>query len=251
MPATHFTTVGFDTRKWKDIQVVVQRAAREGTEIETPHGFYVMWDVGAGVEIWVQVGPDDKTAGVHPHYRGAARMRASVASALPDDRNPLDGNLFCWADPQTEDLEAGLYPFVVTPPDFDLLREMPTPALRTLQVAAFAHQLVCAPDEDSFRPQEGLWGPEAFIPTGVVEVRGIRRKPRLRDRPIPEAMLSGRVERAGRARNPATEREFWALSVRTLGGTLDVVADPEVVEGEPAEGAVVQGEFWLSASVGD
>jgi hypothetical protein len=39
------------------------------------------------------------------------------------------------------------------------------------------------------------------------------------------------------------------MFVRTLGGTVDMVADPESVEGEPTVGGAVQGSFWLSGRV--
>lgn len=251
MAATHWTDVGFDVTKWKDVQKVVARAAELGDRIEVPGGSYVVWTVGAGIEVWVQVGPDDRTLGCHPHLRGEGRMRASVARALPNDENPLDGTLLCWADPQTEDLEAGLYPFVATAPDFALVRDLEMPRLASVQVAAFAHDARCVASEQDYQPEAGLWGPQAFIPTGVVEVKGLRRTPRIRAVPLPEAILSAKIETVERRTNPAGDGEFWAIRARTLGGTLDVAADPEALEGEPVPGGVIEGEFWLSASLGD
>lgn len=251
MAATHWTDVGFDVTKWKEIQKVVARAAEHGDEMEAPGGSYILWSAGAGVEVWVQAGPDDQTLGVHPHFRGEGRMRASVARALPNPENPLDGTLFCWADPQTDDLEAGLYPFVATAPDFALVMDTAMPRLASLQIAAFAHDVRCVEREADYTPEAGLWGPEAFIPTGVVEVKGLRRTPRIRPIPLPEAILSAKIRSADRRENPATGRSFWAIHARTLGGTIDIAADPESLEGEPVRNGVIEGEFWLSASVQD
>jgi hypothetical protein len=37
----------------------------------------------------------------------------------------------------------------------------------------------------------------------------------------------------------------WAL-VKTLGGTVDVVVDPALLEATPRVGSIVKGVFWLS-----
>lgn len=46
--------------------------------------------------------------------------------------------------------------------------------------------------------------------------------------------------------NPATGASFHWAKVRTLGGEVDVVADPEVLNGSLVVGGVVNGSFWLS-----
>ena len=49
--------------------------------------------------------------------------------------------------------------------------------------------------------------------------------------------------------NPATGRAFQWARVRTFGGELDLVADPEVVTGAFVTAGVVTGSFWLSGRV--
>jgi hypothetical protein len=53
------------------------------------------------------------------------------------------------------------------------------------------------------------------------------------------------VLQAGIRKNGVTGQEFHHALVKTLGGTLDVVADKMQVQGELRSGNIVQGEFWL------
>jgi hypothetical protein len=47
-------------------------------------------------------------------------------------------------------------------------------------------------------------------------------------------------------RNQRTKANFYWFLVETLGGEIDVVADPKLIASEPQLGGVVSGQFWLS-----
>jgi hypothetical protein len=51
--------------------------------------------------------------------------------------------------------------------------------------------------------------------------------------------------------NETTGDAFWWARVRTLGGEIEVVADPVLLTGPVTPGAVVQGSFWLSGRLPD
>jgi hypothetical protein len=69
------------------------------------------------------------------------------------------------------------------------------------------------------------------------------------DEPAPDALLHGRVVRAERLTNPETGVAFAHLVVKTLGGEIDVVADPEELPELPAEGSIVRAGGWLSGAL--
>ena len=46
-----------------------------------------------------------------------------------------------------------------------------------------------------------------------------------------------------------TGHPFWWALVDTLGGTFDVVIDPELLPAAPRRGNVLQGWFWLSGRI--
>jgi hypothetical protein len=49
--------------------------------------------------------------------------------------------------------------------------------------------------------------------------------------------------------NEHTGRRFWAGRVRTLGGEIDVVADPELVGDEPTPEAIISVGGWIAGRV--
>jgi hypothetical protein len=59
-------------------------------------------------------------------------------------------------------------------------------------------------------------------------------------------MLSGRVLDVRMITNPVTGQRFYCAQVSVLGSELDVVADPQVVQGKVVKGGIVRGAFWLS-----
>jgi hypothetical protein len=170
----------------------------------------------------------------------------------------MDGHLSCWADPTDPDPASGQYPFLVDVPDFDAATDgLAVPAIGTMQIAAFARTLTCWPDEAAYtEAEEQRWagrgtGPdgqavkgfaaESFIPSGMFAL-----DPSKPHTPKAEAIFTGRVLDTKPLVNPWTGRSFRHAVVKTLGGEFDVVADPEVVKGEPVAGGIVQGSYWLT-----
>jgi hypothetical protein len=51
--------------------------------------------------------------------------------------------------------------------------------------------------------------------------------------------------------NDVTGQTFYTAHVKTLGGTMDIVADVQQVKGELKPGSIVQGEFWFCAKLAD
>ena len=132
-------------------------------------------------------------------------------------------------------------------PDLDQLFGLPSAAV-TLQVAAFAHELTLFESEDEYDAHLSLseslkFAATAFIPSGLFCPEPAP--------PLAHAIFTGRIEAWERRYNGATGEPFYALLVRTLGGTYDVVADPSQVEVTPTVGGIARGSFWLSGRVVD
>ena len=250
--ASHFSTIGFEVRSHDELQAVAGEAAQRGRVIDTPEGHYIVYAPGGGAELWVQATPGRELCGCNPHFAGTGRVRVGVTNFIPDpdaERAPLDGGLHGWANPPGDSADAGDYPFVVDLPDFAAAAETITPPkVVTMQVAAFAHELKSFADDQTFfaSQEEGKpkFAAESFIPTGLFQAAGEKLP-----RPAAAAMFTGHVLASEVRTNPMTGRPFHWLSVRTLGGVFDVVADPSILDAVPTVGGVVQGSFWLSGRV--
>ena len=82
---------------------------------------------------------------------------------------------------------------------------------------------------------------QSFIPSGLISPSGDPVDP-----PEPHALFVGHVVEAEQRHNAVTGRPFWWALVETIGGTFDVVIDPELLDEQPRPGHVLSGWFWLS-----
>lgn len=84
---------------------------------------------------------------------------------------------------------------------------------------------------------------QSFIPSGLFNLSGSDAPARA------EAIFAGHVRETERRTNQLTGDEFvWCL-VDSLGGSFDVVIDPELLSNAPRVGGVVHGSFWLSGRI--
>ncbi len=172
-------------------------------------------------------------------------MRVSITERIPrHEHSILDGAFYGWADPRSEDPESGEFPFVFDLPDYDLHNSLQLPVAANVQIAAFAHHLNGFANEEAYlaSQREGRkFAPESFIPSGLFTPDGKVTEP-----PQAYSIFSGHVLDTAVINNPATNHEFYWAKVRTLGGEIDVVADPQIVKGSIVKDGIVRGTFWLS-----
>lgn len=238
---THFDNIGFSVDSREALTDLIQRTGRLGEAVEAPHGRYLRWSPGTGIELWAGVDEGMELLAFNPHFRGSGRMRARVERLQRDRQSPLQGSLFASL---VDELEDDGVPLVVDVPDFDVVADsVQPPELVTLQVAGFAHEIDCFEDEPAFKAVETTFATRSFVPSGLFGAQAETARA--------EAMLTGVVLETSMLRNPETGAAFHALLIETLGGTLDVVAPPDALFGPPARGGVVRGQFWLSARVVD
>jgi hypothetical protein len=256
--ANNFSTIGFDVASQDDFVALARVALEQGDAVPCPLGEYLVWSPGGGAQLIVQVDRERRFVGANPHFMGPARILVAVTHTARDQEHPMDGYLHAWAGPTTDDPESGDYPFVVDLPDFDAATDgLGLPAFGSMQIAAFARTLVCWPDDATYTAAEDAkwaakgyasggkvrgFSSESFIPSGTFSLGD---PPPGEFVPKAEAIFTGHVLHAEVVTNGHTGVPFHHLVVRTLGGEYDVVADPTVPEGNPVEGGVVQGTFWL------
>ena len=155
------------------------------------------------------------------------------------EQTKLDVRLEAWAAPDDpREPESGHFPFVFDLPE--LTTSLPRlPAAATVQLALFAYEFAWHSDDEAFAASqtEPAFAPESFVPSGMFVEDGP---------PEAAAFFHGHLVEGGIRENETTSRPFWAGLVRTLGGEVDVVADLELLDGEPSPGAVVSVTGWLT-----
>jgi hypothetical protein len=243
MPS-HYSSLGFRFRSADELGEFAERATDDAEVIETPRGAYYRWRSATGAEIWFQVDNDNQGVGAHPHFGGSSAMpiRATAAVRRPDD-TALDGAFHVWANPGAE-ADSGDYPFVFDCANFCEYADVSLPATGRVQLAAFAHALSFFDSEAAYMASQQKkirFASRSFIPASVFTEKG--------EPPRSEASFTGHVLAAETKRNEAFGLDFLWASVETLGGVLDVVADPALLGITPKAGGILHGTFWLSGHV--
>ena len=241
MPS-HFSSLGFPLEMDSAYQERLLDAALSGEQLRVRDGAYVRWSPGAGVELWLQVQARE-VVGLAPHFAGEASMRVALTERVSRlEESPLAGAFRAWANPPAQTPEEGDFPFVFDLPDAGRFTGLALPRVTSVQIAAFAQELRCFETETAFHASqekaELKYAAESFIPSGLFVKEG--------EAPAAYAMFTGRVTGAERRVNPFSGGAFWCVRVRTLGGEVDIVADPAAVEGELIVAGIAQGSFWLS-----
>lgn len=245
----HFRSIGFPVESPEQLSWLATAASKAGTARENDSGAYVAAALPDGGQLWVQINKQNEIVGCVPHFHGEGAMRVRIGGARQGIETMLDGSLLLWADPeQAREGELGLFPFLADVPDFcDGAIRLPLGTVVDVQVAAFANSLHCFADEAALHAQGGVYSAFAarsFIPSGLMNPDGGPR-----DAPEATGVVSGVILGGEKLLNPATQQEYLHLFVETLGGSIDVVSELDLVQGTPVVGGVALGQFWLSARV--
>lgn len=243
----HYASIGYPVQTSEEVKLLAQKAARAGDSLAFANGAYVVAALPIGSQLWIPATTENVIIGCLPHFQGEGSVRVRVGGLRQDPQNSFEGSLIAWATPdKAQPGDPGTFPFLVDVPDFQLAASgLTLGTIVELQVAAFAHELVCFADESEMRQQKSDLAElptRFFVPTGLMNPDGSRRDP-------PQAMsyFAGPIRSVERIENPVTHAEFLHIEVETLDGTVDVVATLSDLVGEPVSGGIAIGEFWLSA----
>jgi hypothetical protein len=254
--ASHFSNIGFQVESPQQFQDIATKAAACSTPVPTfVGGAYQHFSTPEGVELWIQVSPNKELIGCNPHFAGFSSsplnlgFSIDVTRVISVDGSPLDGRIMGTIASD----EASGCPIVFDVPDFrQYAARLTLPARARVQLAAFPHEFSASPSEEAFHADQAarLGSPgmaaESFIPSGTFKPGGGVIEP-----PVAEAVFTGRILAAERRTNSLTGASFHALRVKTLGGIIDMVVDPQLVSSPLVIGGVIFSSAWLSGRLLD
>jgi len=241
MPS-QFSTIGFSITSGEDLAALASHVADKAERISTPPGEYLKWAPPTGEQLWLQISPEGDAMGMSAHFAGKSMIRVAVEARVSRaSHTPLDGTFLAWANPPAGAATGGDYPFAFDCPDAATHADLALPVTVTAQVAAFAQEVALYESMEAYAASQGVPAAKSFIPSGLVSPSGEPVTP-----PESHALIAGYVLEAEARANAVTGAPFvWAL-VDSLGGTFDVVIDPELLPRLPGAGDVLAGWFWLS-----
>ncbi|MGG5372407.1 hypothetical protein [Enterococcus sp. AZ196] len=243
---SHFSTIGLPLNSNEEFMEYAKFVYESGEKIKAGQMAYLKLALGEGIELWGQVNEDNEMIGLNPHFKGTA---VSIVRLTEKINNPaatvLDGQMYGEAEPSEDG--GFTYPFVFDMPDA-ALHELSFPVIKKVQLAAFAHELTIYTNEENYKQaQENEGGvkfaTEFFIPSGLFS----EEEPDF----VPDstAIFGGRVLTVKKIKNSHTAEFFYYAKVKTLGGEIDVVMDPELVTEEITDQSILSGSFWLTGQL--
>ena len=242
---SHFSDIGFQVRTEQDLQQMVENASKHARRVPASTGSYAVYSDKSGAELWVQLERRNIIIGVNPHFAGKSRRTVCLTERLEGKGSKMDGSFYAWADPAEENNpESGAYPFVFDVPDFRTIGEIEMPHTVQIQLAAFAHELTYYESEEEYdasQKEEPRFAVQSFIPAGLFS-SGEGEE----ESPGALGVFTGTIVECEKRKNHLTGHTFHWLLVETLGGEVDVVVYPDLLDREPQINGVVQGHFWLS-----
>lgn len=243
MPS-QFSAVGFSVSTGEDLAALATHVAERADTIDAEAGQYLKWAPRSGEQLWLQVKHSGDAMGMNPHFEGLSSVPLVLdARVVRQAHTPLDGTFLAWAN--TAEGGGREYPLAFDCPDAALHQHLAFPAAVTAQIAAFAQQITVYPSERAYQAAQAAQGltftSRAFIPSGLIAPSGEAVVP-----PESHALITGHALDAHERRNAVTGNPFWWVLLETVGGTYDVVVDPELLSGPVEPGHVVSGWFWLS-----
>ncbi len=248
MPS-QFSAIGFEVSSGEDLASLASRVAERADTVNAQAGQYLKWAPPSGEQLWLQVKHNGDAMGMNPHFVGKSVVRVALeARVTRDSHTPLDGTFLGWANPPAGAATGGDYPFAFDCPDAAACAHLPLPVTVVVQIAAFAQQITLYASKSAYDAAQAAQGlsfeSRSFIPSGLISPAGEPVDP-----PEAHALFAGHVLEAEERHNSVTGRPFWWALVETLGGTFDVVIDPDLLRDQPRPGNVLSGWFWLSGRV--
>ncbi len=245
--ASNLSTIGFqfaNEQQFRDVMMAC--AAEAGEDLECPGGHYGLWSSRSGAQIWfhlvrTQAG-EIEIMGLTPFFDGKSDVALTIRRSVqrPSD-NRFEGSL----EAVVETEEGDAYPISFHAVDFALSGAEEWPVKRRVRLSAFARDVMGYKDEAAYyaAAEQGpgpVFAAQCFVPLGMLaseqkEEDGAESadvQPGL-------AYFCGRVVEHSRLVNEKTGSTFVWMVVETLGATLDVLADPQVVDGELVEGGTI------------
>ncbi|MEO0897975.1 MAG: hypothetical protein AAFY71_16320 [Bacteroidota bacterium] len=244
---SNFSNIGFPIATEEQLYELAERAYQQSMPYPSEKGTYYCYADPSGAELWIQISQENELIGINPHFRGSSSRRVGITTSLDRPPSIMDGGFHAWSEPQDpEKPDTGLYPFVFDSPDYRLVDLKDVGVESHIQLTGFTFELGVYQDEEAYMAQqEGKikYSAESFIPMGLwgsgEEGQG----------PEATAMLAGTIKEAELKTNMLTGERFYSMLVETLGGEIDLVADPNIFEIEPLVGGIAMGSFWLSGKI--
>jgi hypothetical protein len=248
MPS-HFSSIGMPVESVEDMSKLLEIAVKNSEKISCEFGCYSKWTSTTSAELWIQIDKMNKIVGVNLFYDGDSNFYTGIIKKIDNDKyNDFERLFYAWANPQDNDPEDGIYPFAFDCVNFLAVKKFELPCIKNIKLSAFAHEIKIYLNEDDFyskQEEKPGFASKAFIPSGLFSPNYDDTAKEI----IPEAIFTGIVLDFKELKNELTEKIFYWIKTDTLGGIIDAVVDPELINNKININGIISGQFYLCGKI--
>ena len=254
---SNLSDIGFPVKSDKDVNDILMKVMQELTQIPCPpRGFYYLFSDESGAELFLQADSSQDIIGFNPAFWGKSRRKIGLLKGIERDTSELDGAFYGWSNPvDPEDpAEGGDHQIVFDMPDFRLHEKIILPKTAEVQLTAFASNnfKIYQNEADLSKSRSGNANDPArsFVASALFGLA--ENTPDQAGDAIPpqaHGNISGEIKEFALRTNGFTHKTFYWFLIDTLGGEIDIVADPGLVTSEPKVGQIADGSFWVSGKI--
>ncbi len=243
----NFSNIGFHIESEQELYNLAENIYGIGKMEKVKSGKYIVYSDPSGAELWLQFDKENSLIGMNPHYNGSSKRLVRLTEEIQRSDSILDGAFHCWAPIESDNPDSGEYPFVFDLPNAKTIGEIKFPANFEIQLSAFAQEITLFSSEDEFNSKQTTdvkFATRSFIPMGLFKPEGEST-----EQPEALGMFTGIIKDFDIKVNSFTHNHFYWFLVNTLGGEIDIVADPILIIDKPKLNGIIQGRFWLSGKL--
>jgi hypothetical protein len=237
---THFGAIGLPADGEPFNRALMAFASNATTVGETPAAAVIAHTDRSGARMSLTLRPDGAIQCMTPSFAGMSRVTV-LADSFGDHECPYETPVIVEVLDDTGEM---VHPLALQPEDVAVWQPSFTPGERVdLNVTAFAERIDVFADEAAYRASGTPMAVQSLIPSGMFAPGGVSEQDWV---VAPRALISGTVRSATTLVNGLTGLAFVHAVVDSYAMVVDIVIDPVDVDGPPATGSIVSGQFWLS-----
>lgn len=238
---THFGAIGLPGDGAGQFSEALMAFASKATTLgETPAAAVIAHTDQSGARMSLTLLPDGAIQCLTPSFAGTSRLTV-IADSFGDHECPYEMPLIVEVLDDTGEM---VHPLALQAEDVAVWQASFTPGEQVdLNVTAFAERIDVFADEAAYRASGTPMAVQSLIPSGMFAPGGVSEQDWV---VAPRALISGNVRSATKLVNGLTGLEFVHAVVESYAMVVDIVIDPADIDGPPAAGFIVSGQFWLS-----
>ena len=238
--ADHFQTLGFPVQDVDTFSLVATYALQEGHEIPFGSGVLTCWEIGDGLELWVESDQQGNLMALRPCFLGQSELEIELKERFSPEISSYYGLV-------------GEKDVIFEVADYARQESLNLPSLEKIRLSAFSHGLKVFKSQEEYRatplrkpPQAVDTSPEGYY---FVCPELFEGEERFLAEPSSVCCFSGSVLDSELRVNAAFSNNYHWILVETLLGQLDVLAEASAFPEPLEEGQYIDGVFWLSGRV--